>query len=193
MLDQLRKNSRSLLITVLFGIIILVFIINFGPQSRGSSCDQAMNDDQYAARVGGQVISNNTFRYGFMLSGGDRYPPKMAKQEQIKERVMDQLIERELLNRMASELGFVVSEDEVEDQLGDGKIMTLGGGFPISVPMLQKDGHFNYEAFKNFVRIQLQQTPNAFVAEQKKELLAARVRNLVRSSVSVSPDEVKAE
>jgi peptidyl-prolyl cis-trans isomerase D len=193
MLDQMRKNSRSLLITVLFGIIILVFIINFGPQSQGSSCDQAMSDDHYAARVDGQVISNNNFRYGFLLSGGDRYPPKIAKQERIKELVMDRLIERELLTGMAAELGFVVTDDEVDDQIGDGKIMTLGGGVPISVPNMQKDGHFNYEAFKNFVRISLQQSPNEFVAEQKKEILAARVRNLVRSSVTVSPDEVKAE
>jgi hypothetical protein len=80
MLDQMRKNSRSLLITVLFVIIIAVFIINFGPQSRGSSCEQAMSEDHYAAKVGRQTISNNTFRYGFMMSGGDRFPPKMAKQ-----------------------------------------------------------------------------------------------------------------
>ena len=58
---------------------------------------------------------------------------------------------------------------------------------------MQKDGQFSYESFKTFVRIHLQQTPNAFVEEQKKEMLASRVRNLVRSSVSVSPDEVKAE
>src|SRR5262245_19543226 len=117
MLDQMRKNSRSLLITVLFGIIILVFIINFGPQSRGSSCDQAMNDDQFAAKVGGQMISTNNFRYGFLMSGGDRIPPKQAKLDQFKERVMDQLIERELLTATAEKLGFVVTEDEVEDQL----------------------------------------------------------------------------
>ena len=28
-----------------------------------------MNDDSYAAKVGGQIISNNDFRYGFMLIG----------------------------------------------------------------------------------------------------------------------------
>ena len=59
--------------------------------------------------------------------------------------------------------------------------------------MLQKDGRFNFESFKNFVRVQLQSTPNAFLEEQKKELLASRVRNLVRSSVAVSPDEVKSD
>ena len=35
MLEQMRKSSQSLLIYVLFGIVIAVFIINFGPQSRG--------------------------------------------------------------------------------------------------------------------------------------------------------------
>ena len=193
MLEQMRKNSRSLLITVLFGIIILVFIINFGPQSRGSSCDQAMSDDQYAARVGGQVISNSDFRYGFLMSNGERYPPKLAKQAHLRESVMDKLIERELLAGMAGDLGFVVTDDEVDDQIGDSKMMGLAGGGTISVPNMQKDGHFNYDSFKNFIRIALQQTPNEFVAQQKKEMLAARVGNLLRSSVSVSPDEVKAE
>jgi peptidyl-prolyl cis-trans isomerase D len=192
MLDQMRKNSRSLLITVLFLIIIAVFIINFGPQSRGSSCEQAMSEDHYAAKVGGQTISNTTFRYGFMMSGGDRFPPKMAKQEHLKEGVLDKLIERELLVGMAEKLGFVVTDDEVDDQIADGKIVTLGGA-AIPVPMLQKDGKFNSESFKTFVRVQLQQTPNAFLEEQKKDLLATRVRDLVRSGVSVSPDEVKAD
>ena len=96
---------------------------------------------------------------------------------------MDKLIERELLATMADKLGFVVSDDEVDDQIGDGTIMRLGGA-AVSVPSLQKDGRFNYEAFKTFVRMNLQQTPNAFVEEQKKEMLASRVRNLVRSSVT---------
>src|SRR5436190_18238204 len=165
MLDQMRKNSRSLLITVLFLIIIAVFIINFGPQSRGSSCEQAMGEDHYAAKIGGEIISSSDFRYGYLVSGGDRIPPKVAKQEHIKEMVMDKLIERELLATMAEKMGYVVSDDEVDDQIGDGKIMALGGA-AISVPNLQQDGHFSYEAFKGFVRMNLQQSPNAFVEEQ---------------------------
>ena len=84
MLEQMRKNSRSLLIMILFGIIIVVFVISFGPQSQGTTCDQSMDERPYAAKVGGQVISNNDFRYGFLLYGGDRVPPKMPSRSASK-------------------------------------------------------------------------------------------------------------
>jgi hypothetical protein len=35
MLEQMRQQSRSLLIYLLFSIVIVVFIVNFGPQSIG--------------------------------------------------------------------------------------------------------------------------------------------------------------
>ena len=189
MLEQMRKNSRSWLIFFLFAFLIVTFIVSFGPQSRGTTCEQATSGDHYAGQVGRQTISTADFRYGYLLSGGDRVPPKIARQERLKEMVMDKLIERELLTAMGDKLGFVVTEDEVVDQIGDSKILVLG--YPRTIPM--KDGVYNYETFKNFVRISLQQTPNTFIEEQKRELLAARVRNLVRSSVNVSPEEVKSE
>jgi peptidyl-prolyl cis-trans isomerase D len=191
MLEQMRKSSRSLLIMVLFGIVIVVFIVNFGPQSQGTSCDQMKKEDSYAAKVGSQTITNNDFRYGYMLMGGAQRPAKLAQQERLKETVMDRLIERELLAETADEMGFVVTEEEVDDQIADSKITLLGN--QVTVGRFQKDGVFNYEAFKMFVQFELGMTPKAFSAQQKKELEAARVRNLLRDSVSVSPEEVKAE
>jgi parvulin-like peptidyl-prolyl isomerase len=192
MLDQMRKNSRSVLISALFVIIIATFIISFGPQSRGTTCDQVTTDEQFAARVGRQTISDTDFRYGWFMSNGDRYPPKLAKQQGLKELVMDKLIERELLASTAEKLGFVVTDDEVDDQIADAKILTLGGA-AVPAPMLHKDGRFDTESFKNFVRIRLQQEPAGFLAQQKKELLASRMRNLLRSGVTVSPEEVKSD
>ena len=118
-------------------------------------------------------------------------PAKYAKQERLKETVMDRLIERELLAAEAERLGYVVTDDEVVDQIGDAKIIGLGALH--TVPRMQKDGRFNYEAFKSFVQLELGMTPKSFLEEQKKELLAARVRDLLRDGVTVSPDEVKAE
>jgi peptidyl-prolyl cis-trans isomerase D len=191
-LDQMRKNSRSLLISGLFVIIIVTFIISFGPQSRGTTCEQVTADDHYVARVGGQMVSKNDFNYAWFLEGGDTIPPKAARMRRMRERLMDQLIERELLTSMADKLGFAVSDDEVAEQIGEAKVVAPNG-FAETLPMLQKDGQYNYEALKRFVRGRLQTTPNVFFAQQKRELLAARVRDLVRGSVTVSPEEVKSD
>jgi peptidyl-prolyl cis-trans isomerase D len=171
MLEQMRKSSRSLLIMVLFGIVIVVFVVNFGPQSQGTTCEQMNKEDGYAAKVGSQTITSNNFRYGFMF--------------------MDLLIERELLVETADKLGFVVTEEEVEDEIAESRLTLLGAQRVF--PRLQKDGKFNYEAFKMFVQFELGMTPKAFLAEQRKELMAARVRNLLREGVTVSDDEVKNE
>ena len=84
MLEQMRKSSQSLLIYVLFGIVIAVFIINFGPQSRGNGCDgPAAAGDHYAAKISGDVVSTSDFRYGFLVMGGAQYPSQMAKQQRL--------------------------------------------------------------------------------------------------------------
>ena len=57
MLEQLRRSSQSLLIYVLFGIVIAVFIINFGPQSQGG-CESSVSRASYAAKVGSGEVTN---------------------------------------------------------------------------------------------------------------------------------------
>ncbi|HEY2902614.1 MAG TPA: SurA N-terminal domain-containing protein [Polyangia bacterium] len=187
----MRKSSQSLLIYVLFGIVIAVFIINFGPQSRGGCDGPTSVGDQFAARVGGDTISASDFRYGFLVLGGAQYPAQMAKQQRVKETVMDKLIERELLAQEAEQLGYAVTEEEVEDQIADSKM--IGLGYPRTVGRLQKDGKFSYDLFKNFVQFEMGLTPKSFIEEQKRELLASRVRDLLRAGVTVSSDEVKAD
>jgi len=187
MLEQMRKNSRSLLIMALFVFLIVTFVVSFGPQSRGTTCEQVTSGDSFAARVAGRTITSSDFQFGSLLA--QRIPEKYAKQERVRETIMDKLIERELLTAMAEKLGFVVSDDEIADQIGDSKIMVLG--IPQPIPM--KDGVYSYDSFKKYVRITLQQTPNEMMEQQRRELLAARVRNLVRSSVNVSPEEVKSD
>jgi parvulin-like peptidyl-prolyl isomerase len=191
MLDRMRKSSQSVVVPAIFGLLIAIFIISFGPQSRGVTCEAATADDHYAAKVAGHQISKNDFRFGYMFMGGARAGAQVAKQQHLKELVMDKLIERELLAAEAERLGYVISDDEVENQLGDLKYVGLG--YPGGGQNMTKDGKFNYDAFKNFVQYGLGLTPDGFIEEQKKELLAQRMRELLRNSVTVSPSEVKAD
>jgi peptidyl-prolyl cis-trans isomerase D len=190
MLEQMRKSSQFAIAKyVLFGLVIAIFIISFGPQSRGVSCDATMSSDETAASVGGQVVSAQDYTYAFRLMGGANQPPQFLKLRRFKETVMDRLLERELLANEAVHLGFAVSEDDVHKMLLDAKIVGLG--VPHTIPRIQKNGAFDYDQFKNFAQFDLGLSPKRFVEEQQRELLAAQVRDLLRVSVKVSPEEVK--
>jgi peptidyl-prolyl cis-trans isomerase D len=190
MLEQMRKSSQFAIAKyVLFGLVIAIFIISFGPQSRGVSCDATMSSDETAANVGGQVVSAQDYTYAFRLMGGGNQPPQFLKLRRFKETVMDRLLERELLANEAEHLGFAVSEDDVHKMLLDSKIVGLG--VPHTIPRIQKNGAFDYDQFKNFAQFELGLSPKRFVEEQQRELLAAQVRDLLRVSVKVSPEEVK--
>jgi len=192
MLEQMRKSSQSLLIYILFGIVIAVFIINFGPQSRGgggSGCEGAMGGDESAAHVSGETVSTQAYTYAFRLMGGGNQAPQFLKARRFKEAVMDRLIERELLAAEGQRLGFDVGEEDVNRMLVEAKIVALG--VPRTIPRLQKDGVFNYDQFKNFALYDLGLSPERFVQQQQRELLATQVRDFMRASVRVSPEEIK--
>jgi peptidyl-prolyl cis-trans isomerase D len=186
----MRQSSRNFLIYLLFAIVIAVFIVNFGPQSAGG-CDAPTGDGAYAARVRGHELTPNDFRYGYLMTGGGQVPADVARAQRLKERVMDQLIERELLASEAERLGLRVSAEEAEDLIGSSRLVAMGFEQPAMV--FQKDGRFDYEQFRRFVQFSLQMTPKQFVAEQQREILALRMREILRNGANVSQAEVKAE
>jgi peptidyl-prolyl cis-trans isomerase D len=117
MLEQLRRSSQSLLIYVLFGIVIAVFIINFGPQSQGGASPRSAGPP---TPPGGRRDGVQP-RFPLCLHPGRRpqYQPRRPREFRLRERVLDELIERELLVAEAEQLGFAVSQEEVEDLLAD--------------------------------------------------------------------------
>src|SRR3954468_2813983 len=124
MLAALRRNSRNAIIYVLFGVIIAVFVINFGPGSRG--CSGGPGTTGYAAKVAGSTVSEQDFRFAYIALGGTEFPGQMQRERRLKEFVMDKLIERELFALQAEKLGFSVSDKEVEDMIADGRMIVMG-------------------------------------------------------------------
>jgi peptidyl-prolyl cis-trans isomerase D len=193
MLEQMRQQSRSLLIYVLFGIVIAVFIINFGPQSP-SGCNRgktAQQSNLEGAKINGRLLTRQDYMYGLMMVGVQNIPPQRAKMMRLHETVMDMLIDREILAGEAERAGFRVSDEEVEDFLAESKIMGLGREQKAGI--FEDGGKFSYENFRKFVQFQMGMTPRSFIEEQRRELLAAKMRDALRSGVAVSPVEVKDE
>lgn len=190
MLQAMRRNSRHAIIYVLFGILIAAFVISFGPGSRGVGYSGPSSE--YAAKVAGATVSEQDFHFAYVALGGTQFPPKMARERRLKEFVMDKLIERELFAEEAKRLGYSVSTHEVEDMIADGRMVVMG--IPRRVDAyVYKDGKFDYDRFKMVVQNQLGVTVRHFIEIEQRELLADKLREVLRVTAKVSPDEVKRE
>jgi peptidyl-prolyl cis-trans isomerase D len=190
MLEMLRRNSRNAVIYVLFGVIIAVFIINFGPGSRG--CTPGAGAATFAAKVVGSTLTEQDFRFAYLAVTNGQVPAQVAQDRRYKELVMDKLIERELLAQEAERLGFDVSTKEVEDMIASGRMMVLGMPRRLE-DYVFKDGKFDYERFKMVAQNRLGVSVVRYIEIEQRELLADRMRELIRMSAKVSPDEVKAD
>jgi peptidyl-prolyl cis-trans isomerase D len=190
MLQAMRRNSRHAIIYVLFGILIAAFVISFGPGSRGFGYSGVSS--AYAAKIAGATVSEQDFHFAYVALGGTQYPPQVARERRLKEFVMDRLIERELFASEAERLGYNVSNKEAEDQIYAGKMMVMGVPRRVDA-YVYKDGKFDYERFKMISQNQLGVTVQHFIEIQKREMLADKVREALRVSAKVAPDEVKQE
>lgn len=186
MLEQMRDHSRSLLIYLLFGIIIAVFVVSFGPQSVGGFDSSGASVGE-AAAIRGHEVSAQEFRQAFLLAQGDRFDPEQAKLARVRETLLDRLIARELFAQEAAKLGLVVGREEAEDFIAQGQFMQFG-----QVRSFAGDKGFDYDEFTRFVRY-YGFTPATFIELQQRELQAERFRKVLKEGVTVSPAEVKAE
>jgi peptidyl-prolyl cis-trans isomerase D len=186
MLQSFRDNSRNAIIYLLFGILIAAFVLSFGPGNRGCGGSPSVS---WAARIGDHVVSEAEFRSAFIASGGGATP--MSRAQQLRELVLEAFIQRELLAEEATRLGFAVSEQEAEDAVASGHMMLLGRETNESDYF--KNGKFNYEKWKVLVQNHLGLSIPAFLEIERRELLAERMRGVLRASSTVSVDEVKAD
>ena len=189
MLEALRQNSRSFIIWILFGIIIAVFVISFGPQAGPDSLGCGASSE-YAARVSGQSISVHSWRFAMnglgFGSGTGNSEQAVAKRQQA----IDFLVEREILAQEAGKLGFAVSTDQVNEMVAKGEFWLMGRKVTGKNAYYTND-YFDFKAFERMVlSLGLPSVP-VFVEEQKRELLANIMRDSVIRSSLVSSEETE--
>ncbi|MFW6051425.1 MAG: peptidylprolyl isomerase [Myxococcota bacterium] len=195
-LKSITNKIQTAVIVVLVTMLSLVFVLEFGgPQSQGC----AGGGGTYAAKVAGQVITEGDFDASYTLGNFNQQPPETQRDLRLKEMVLQGLIERALLAREARRLGFEVTEEDVWRHLGEeGTIYyTLGVGAPahlpqgeLAVPVTNEQGEFDTDQARRFIQFYLRRSVGEFGEAQVQEMLAERMRDVVRATVAVSPQEV---
>ncbi len=201
MLDVFRNKGLS---TIVYGVIIvgmvLVFVIQFNPSAGKKS---ASLNETCVATVKGWCVGPKDLQASFrLLAPRDR---EMTTQQttQLRKIALDGLVERELLTHEADRLGITVSDGEVTDNIFDGilhvslpsddpsKTSGLGGpdGRRFANFRDSKTKMFDNKVYERTIKNLVGRSPAEFREEQAREILAAKVRDLVRTPVRVSEDE----
>jgi len=205
MLQALRSRGFS---SVIYGVLIigmaLVFVLGFNP-SAGKQ--KASLGEACAARVKGHCITpkDHMAAYRLLIPRGEQNEPQMAraKQMNILRVSLDGLIERELLVEDGDRLGITVTEDEVTDSIYDGFIRASLPSDKVSLaPYVRlfdgkvranfhdsKTKKFDLKVYERTIKAATGRSPTEFREEQAREILAGKVRDLVRTPVRVSESE----
>jgi peptidyl-prolyl cis-trans isomerase D len=205
MLDLFRKRGLS---SIVYGVVIvatiLVFVIQFRPNAGQKS---ASINQTCPATVKGQCISPKDHQSSFrLLIPRDQQGALLtqrAKAMGLKRIALDGLIERELLVSEAERIGLVASEEEVTDELYNGYVhvsvpsdnpslaysLRVGDGKIYVGFRDQKSKAFDMKVYKRTVLNLTGRSEIEFHEEQARELLAAKMRDLVRAPVRVSEVE----
>ncbi|HVK68038.1 MAG TPA: peptidylprolyl isomerase [Polyangium sp.] len=190
--------------------IALVFIVQFRPNAG----QQMVESARCAVEIRGTCISSGHFWASYRMLAPRGADQEWMRQRNLRKITAEGLVERQLLNEDAKRLGITISEDELNAELTSGRMhvsmplspvmmpdgrvvdprgaayMSLGG------PMLRylsvknrQTGKFDLKAYEREVRMVAKMSPQEFREYQKEEIIAARMRDLVRSRAVVGEAE----
>ncbi len=201
MLDVFRNKGLS---TIVYGVIIvgmvLVFVIQFNPSAGKKS---ASINQTCVATVKGWCVGPKDLQASFRLLAPRDREMTTAQTNQLKKIALDGLVERELLTHEAERLGITVNDGEVTDNIFDGilhvsvpsddpsKVSGLGAGDGRRYANFRdsKTKLFDNKIYERTIKNLVGRSPAEFREEQAREILAAKVRDLVRTPVRVSEEE----
>ena len=174
MLESIRKSAgESVVLKLLFGIIALVFVFFYVGTAGFSQLE-------VAARVNDQMVTKRDYdrAYGNL----DRFyrnasPTNLPSATQLGEQALAQLINTEILVQEAANLGLEVGEDELRDAIA-------------ALPDFQIDGRFNKTRYLETLQM-VGLKPSDFENEQRRQMLATKVLDIVRSGVHVTDAEIE--
>ena len=184
MLDVLRANKSSVLTWVILVAIAVVFIVSFGPGTRGFT-DRNVQAASYAAKVDGNAITAAEFEQHYaqlfrlyQQRAGQSFTRELADQLGLRSMAMNQLVERELVLEEAARQGLRVSDDEVSRAVNEMQ------GFKNAL------GEFDFELYRK-ITSNSYGSPGKYEERLRQDLAYQRMVALVREGVKVPEDEVR--
>ncbi|HEX2228902.1 MAG TPA: SurA N-terminal domain-containing protein, partial [Candidatus Binatia bacterium] len=178
MLDFLRKRKRSWIITILLGLIIIVFVAFYGGtqfQDSGVFHVASVNGEAITQREFAQRYQRELNRYRELFKGS--LTPEMLKNLNLEAMLIDDLVNKKLALQEARRLGITVTDEELALAIAKAPEFQIGGAF--------NKAHYLQLLSANRL------TPGEFEEEQRESLTLQRLYGVLLDSVRVSDAELE--
>lgn len=179
MLAGMRNTVQQGLTTVIFGAIIVVFALNFGP----GSASQCSGKVPVAAQVGSRVIPEADFvkaysrRFQMIATQSPGFNVEAAKAQGLKKMVLDEMIGNEILAQEAERRGLAVGPEELK-------------AYILKQPYFQTDGKFDKDLYMRITRANFL-SATKYEELVTRELLITKMHALLQDLTQVSPVDIK--
>ncbi|MEC4091004.1 MULTISPECIES: SurA N-terminal domain-containing protein [Pseudoalteromonas] len=181
MLEKIREGSQGLAAKIILGVVILSFALAGIGGYLGQTTEQAV------AEVNGVKITQMEFsrayenerarlerQFGEYFTQISADPAYMA---QIRSGVIDRLVQQELQNQLAIELGLRVSDEQVKEAI-------------FELPYFQLGGEFSNDRYLQLIR-QMNFKPDTFREYMREEMTRNQLVSAVAGSDFVLDNELK--
>ena len=167
MLKFMRKYATSYMIKGMFGLIIVVFVFWGVGSFRG--------DERTVAEVGSHKVSfteyqetYNRLMNMYRMIYKEKFDENVIKEIKLKERAMDEIVDKYILRTKAKELDITISDKEFNDHL-------------TGIDAFKRDGKFNEKIYVEVLK-RNGIDPKRFEESEKIALINAKMANLIRDN-----------
>lgn len=175
MLKAMRKHARFFY--VLFFIVILSFIF-WGVGTIDKSTNVAVAEiDKEKISLEEYWRAYDRVREFYRETLKEGLTEEVEKNLNLKQKVLDILIDERVLLIAAKKAGLSVSEKELEEAI-------------INDPAFMRDGKFNRDVYIRTLELN-RLTPQIYESMRKKELLLTKMRRVITESVDIPQVDVK--
>jgi peptidyl-prolyl cis-trans isomerase D len=218
MLSLFRTGIGNVVVAGVAFLIIVAFAVEFRAGSNGPTGKLAR---ECAVAYDGHCVDAKEYYAAHGMIVPRQVEAKVSKKYALNRKVLDGLVERELLVAEAKKLGLQVGEDALEADLMAGRVRASlpadgmsefasmlglcptspsgygclpGSDYPVrQLQVHRTEGEpFDYKLYERQVRMMTNRGPKEFKEMQERELLAARMRDIVRSRVRIPDPEAYA-
>ncbi|MGN2243140.1 SurA N-terminal domain-containing protein [Frateuria sp. GZRR33] len=177
MLQSLRDKMHGWPSIVVLGVAVFAMSF-FGIEGYFTS-----RTETFVAKVGKQEISQQDFqnrmnqlRQQASAQMGDQFDPSVYEQPEMKERVLDAMVDQQLLLKANDDLGLRVSDAAVRDAIA-------------AIPSFQVNGQFDAATYQAVLAAQ-RKTPATFEDEVRSSMAISLIPDALTASTIITEDEV---